>query len=373
MVLTNAPVCRVHQEDTTLQRPTIGKQAHPCAALPPRAVKLTHAMTSTATPLHAFTGRVVSRRIAAALCHWRRGGPGLPSMPKVLVASGLMALAMSANAATQALVMWIGDYPQREARLKGSAADGRLGVQIAQQLGATIPGQLVRLKDEQLDFEHLSLALQDFRNRLRPGDTAVIYFSGHGRRTAKVSAPGCREGLVAHDNRIYFDIFLRDELDAIAKVASRVVMFNDSCHAGGAVTKALDQRELSHDDDDTYQVKVHPGDGRPAATASADCDRPSNLKPKSLPRGGLADRIVYLAAARDDEVAYSTPAGSLATQGWAACLADPAADSNRDGFVSAGELSACAQRWIERNHPRRTQHLEVVTGDAEPLIPAPRR
>lgn len=284
-----------------------------------------------------------------------------------------MVLAMTANAATQALVMWIGDYPQPEARLKGSAADGRLGVQIAHQLGAITREQRVTLQDEQLDFEHLSRALEEFRNRLRPGDTAVIYFSGHGRRAAKVSAPGCREGLVAYDNRIYFDLFLRDELDAIAKVADRVIMFNDSCHAGGAVTKALYPRDLSNDDGDSYQVKVYPSDGRPAAPASVDCNRPSNLKPKILPRGGLTGHIVYLAAAREDEVAYSTPAGSLATQGWAACLADPGADTNRDGFISAGELSACAQRWIERRHPRRTQHLEVVLGDAEHLIPAPRR
>lgn len=279
----------------------------------------------------------------------------------------LLAAAGGAGAATQALVMAIGNYPQREARLKGAPEDARLGAAIARQLGAA-PSRALR--DEQLPLDDMRQVLNDFKRRLRPGDTAVIYFSGHGVRTGKHTGPGCREGLVAFDNRVYFDTLLRDDLDAIAETAGRVILFNDSCHAGGAITKQF-ELPWPGDGDDGYQIKSLPLPIE--ASATADCSRPSNLTPKQLSPQALAARIIYLAAARADEVAFSTPQGSLASQGWAACLADPGADRDRDGYVTASELTTCAQEWIARRHPSHRQNLMTVMGSDERLMKTPAR
>lgn len=292
-----------------------------------------------------------------------------------LLPLSLLCGAVNVTAATHALVMWIGNYAQAEARLKGAEADGRLGVQIAQALGAVGRTQLVLLKDQQVALQPLRDAVRLLRQRVNRGDSVVIYFSGHGLRLSKAGGPGCREGLVAHDNRLYFDTVLRSDLEAVAEVAERVIVFNDSCHAGGAITKGFSLPDTNAGDDDV-QIKAYPLPERVAATpgtAADACSVPSNAVAKSFTLGLPEDRLVYLAAARDDEVAYSTPSGSLASLAWAACLADPAADTDRDGHISAAELNACAQRRIDQRKPLLPQHLQVVLGPRQRLLRTPSR
>lgn len=300
---------------------------------------------------------------------WRRCA-GL----QLLLLASLLCGAVHATAATHALVMWIGNYAQAEARLKGAEVDGRLGVQIARALGAVGSTQLVQLKDQQLALQPLREALRLLRQRVSAGDTVVIYFSGHGLRLRKADGPGCREGLVAYDNRLYFDTVLRSDLEAVAAVAERVIVFNDSCHAGGTITKGFSMPGATGDDD--VQIKAYPLPERVVAmpgTAADACSVPSNAVAKSFALGLPEDRLVYLAAARDDEVAYSTASGSLASLAWAACLVEPATDTDHDGHISAAELNACAQHRIDQRRPLLPQHLQVVLGAGQRLMRTPLR
>src|SRR4051812_44505695 len=56
--------------------------------------------------------------------------------------------------------------------------------------------------------------------------------------------------------------------------------------------------------------------------------------------------LLYVSAAGPNEISYATSQGSLATQAWTACIADPTTDKDHSGTVSGQELQACAQARI---------------------------
>ncbi|MBL8331024.1 MAG: caspase family protein [Rubrivivax sp.] len=298
----------------------------------------------------------------------------LPWLASALVLCGLAA--QPARADTHALILWVGDYPQPGAKLRGVDVDARLAREMAVSLGARAETTL-ELSDAGLTFDALMKAWQDLQARVRPGDRVFIYFSGHGKRLARAAAPGCREGLVTADEKLYLDALLQPQLESLARKAAQVIMFNDSCFSGGAATKQL----LMPGDDD-IQAKSHPGEtglprwGSAAAQAAADaCEVPSNRPvikaPPTLLAQGSDSRLLYLAASAEHEVAWSTSRGSLATRAWHQCLRSPETDLNGDGFISGDELASCATPRARRNAFRQT--VTVRYNASLPLARAPSR
>ena len=302
----------------------------------------------------------------------------LLSLTLLLCAATLAATALRAE--THALIMTIGDYAEPSARLKGGAADARMARDLMVSLGAT--NILPALADRQLNFFRLRDAVQSLQARVRPDDVLVIYYSGHAKRRKGVGA-GCEVALVSADGRFYPDASFQADLEALARVAKRLVVFNDSCHAAGAVAQT---KGFSLGDDE-LQVKAYPDDlddtalpkNSDAAKAQAnvddDCARISNISSKAFGLSGPEDRITYLAAAAPDEVAWSGPDGSLATRAWRTCMADPdaRADSNGDGQLNGRELATCANRVIKTQFPRWRQTVTSLFNVDLPLMRAPRR
>lgn len=277
-----------------------------------------------------------------------------------LLCIALLLVAGAARAESYGLLLWIGNYAEPSAKLQGIRLDAELARDMLRLMG--VPRErTVELSDEQLDFATLRAALVRMRERLRPADTLVIYFSGHGKRLARAAQPGCQEGIVTVDGRLFLDALLQPELEALAGAAGRVIMFNDSCHSGGAATKRFDP------DAPAAQPKAYPlepvldepvakggASNAPDSTCTTPVNRSKAFGAPALPQ----DRMFYLAASADDEVAWATPQGSLATRAWHACLADPrGTDSDGDGRVSGAELAACASAWIARNEPKLRQTI----------------
>lgn len=314
-------------------------------------------------------------RLLCACRPWRAAWRHLLGLASLLAV-------VSARADTHALILTIGNYAEPSAKLVGIDHDARMALDIVKRLGAT---QWVALADRELDFRGMARALDALEQRIRPGDTVIVYYSGHGRRQYSTAWADCQESLVTVDNLNYFETALQADLLALAAKAGRVIMLNDSCHAGGAVTKGFGIESGTAG----AQPKVYPGhlpepaEAKQAAAlqqaspaAQAACYRISNAVTKSfnaLP--GPEGKLVYLAAAGLDEVAWATPEGSLGTRAWHRCVlaADSRDDANRDGRLSARELAQCAQRWLNTAHARLPQRITPQFNADLPLLPVASR
>ena len=285
-------------------------------------------------------------------------------------------LATSAtSAANHALILTLGTYANPDHNLKGGARDAELAHDIALRMGVPA-GNTVWLKNEQLTRSGLGQALKSLVARIARDDKVFIYFSGHGVQSNRVGTPGepasgCSEALATYEGSVYYDADLRQDLDKLAAKASQVVMFNDSCFAGGTATKALASPTGNSAVDATsgnspgpetakyYTGPVNGGSGASAKAGSASdpgyvCGRavnePASKLFRSFEGAGRSSQVFYLAGAADNELGFSTPQGSLATLAWSACLKDPATDSDGSGLITGEELVTCANRYIKARH-----------------------
>ena len=269
-----------------------------------------------------------------------------------LASLGLAAAALAplAQADDHALILWIGQYADAQIRIVGVEQDARLARGMARAMG--VPERnITELKNEQLTHAGIKAALAGLQARNRAGDNVMLYFSGHGQQRDRVlGGGGCSEGLATFEGGVYYDLLLRDQLDALADAARRVVMFNDTCHSGGPVTKSFNPNP-----DPELQPKAYPV-ANPAGQGSAGniskgsgeavdpgypCGMASNAISKAMGDTGnrRRDRVVYLAAAAADEAAFPSAQGSIATRAWSACL--------QSGSQTGAELQRCAQNWVQ--------------------------
>ncbi|MEV7887812.1 hypothetical protein ACWD3I_16330 [Streptomyces sp. NPDC002817] len=89
----------------------------------------------------------------------------------------------------------------------------------------------------------MPVGIRNHLGRCGPGDTALLWFCGHGSRRPTDDpcvASGWSEALVCHDSRyaggqpLLEDAELGAPLDEIAARGAHVVAVLDSCHSGGA-------------------------------------------------------------------------------------------------------------------------------------------
>jgi hypothetical protein len=154
------------------------------------------------------------------------------------------------------------------------------------------------------------------------------------------------------------DSELLKDLEWIAAKARQVVMLNDSCHSGGAVTKGF-----AFPAEADFQIKAYPypldDSGAAKSAGGHTCGEYANqTKGLDLQFGSSPDlrqRIFHLGAAGEDEAAFVNGDGSIATRAWAACLTR-AAGAGRSQ-LSGNELANCAQHWLEANTPRWKQTI----------------
>jgi len=274
----------------------------------------------------------------------------------------LASISVTASAETRGLILAIADYPG-PAALPGVKKDVALAKRLAQWM--RVPERsLVILQDGGLKLDGFRRTLQDFSNSVRPGDEVFLYYSGHGGRMelARTGAtPQCAESFVAADLKFFMDKDFKSWLEGISAKASKVVVFADSCHSGGLADEKAKSATRSVNKDlrpkfFTAKAELSPGGGT--------CE-PVNLAKAVVMTRTLRSNSAYIAAARDNEVAWSTSRGSSASMAWVSCLETPGTDKDGSGSISVEELRQCGQEWLGRNN--FNQHLHVV-GNAQMVL-----
>lgn len=262
------------------------------------------------------------------------------------LAAVLLGAATGAVAASHALILWIGDYGRADLNLPGLEIDARNAREIARLMG--VPPQNVReVSNRTLTRQRIAAELGELDRRIAPGDRVFVYYSGHGHQVAGQYGARCTEGLVVQGPDLYVDGDFQDALTSLGRKASQVVVMNDSCFSGGAATRSLVAPPAPGWVGKFYPASV----GVSTAIAPGyQCGEAVNKMLRSLEvveKSSDAAQVLYVAASSDTEVAFATPNGSVATNAWLQCLADPRADVNRSGSINGRELQSCAQRLID--------------------------
>jgi uncharacterized caspase-like protein len=250
-----------------------------------------------------------------------------------------------------ALIIGIAEYASPEVdSLPGVAADMVSARKIALSMG--IPEKNITiLRNQEATKVKIMQAFQEFSALAADGGRAFIYFSGHGSRDYDPTTKSCYEGLLSYDRQL----ITNDEIAAATKklneqVDKTIVMF-DACHSGGVLNAStkLQTRGAS-----TSQLKPK-FFSKVTSSDMAMCAQATNFKTrgffdKSTRLGALQENLVFITAARPDEVSYDEGAskGGVATQAIRDCLLGGAKDLNASGGVSLEEVQACSQELVNK-------------------------
>jgi Caspase domain/Domain of unknown function (DUF4384) len=272
-----------------------------------------------------------------------------------------------------ALIIGIAEYESPEVEsLPGVAADMVSAKKIALAMG--IPERnMTILRNQDATKVKIMKAFQEFSALAADGGRAFIYFSGHGSRDYDATAKSCYEGLLSYDRQL----ITNDEIAAATKklneqVDKTIVMF-DSCYSGGVLNAGtkLQTRGAS-----TSQLKPK-FFSKATSSDMAMCAQATNFKTrgffdKSTRLGALQENLVYITAARPDEVSYDEgeSKGGVATQAIRDCLLGGAKDLNASGGVSLEEVQACSQELVNKklSGPIYLPHHITIRGNRN-LIP----
>ena len=272
-----------------------------------------------------------------------------------------------------ALIIGIAEYASPEVdSLPGVAADMVSAQKIALAMG--IPEKNITiLRNQEATKVKIMQAFQEFSALAADGGRAFIYFSGHGSRDYDPTTKSCYEGLLSYDRQL----ITNDEIAAATKklneqVDKTIVMF-DSCYSGGVLNAGtkLQTRGAS-----ASQLKPK-FFSKTTSSEAAMCLQATNFKTrgffdKSTRLGALQENLVFITAARPDEVSYDEGAskGGVATQAIRDCLLGGAKDLNASGGVSLEEVRACSQELVNAKltGPVALPHHITIRGNRN-LIP----
>jgi Caspase domain/Domain of unknown function (DUF4384) len=294
-------------------------------------------------------------------------------MPGHIARSGLAALFAAIGAwgpvcfaADRALIMTISDYAGVN-DLPGVRLDADNARKILAGIG--FGSDDLRIVDgTRLTLAGMHDALAQLAHDTADGDRVFVYFSGHG--TSYSVGDRCEQALVSQDLKPFSSREFLRYLTDLRDRTSRVVVVLDACFSGG-VAQAADQgtRSLS---------PLKPKYSQLSGTAR--CSTPVNLTAADLAglrslKGAinLERNYVYLAAARDNEVAFDDRLrGGVASSALVDCLAAVPPDVDHSGSVSFGELTVCAQGRINQRYPHddTRQHLVITGNDGLPVMAA---
>lgn len=261
----------------------------------------------------------------------------------LIATTGIRSVAKPATTTAHALIMTIGDYQGEIPKLRGVPYDAATATAIAIQMG--VPQKNIQtLKDGELTLDGMRRAFDALEAKLSGNDQVFVYYSGHGARMLLKDESGverCTEMLLMVDGQGFLDTELEDRLKRLSQKTQKTIVFLDACHSGGVTTRAIAKSAA-------YAPKSYTPPGQ-------NCTKPSNvltrsvLAAKAAGAGNGGNNSVFIAAARDSEISLDQPGkGGVASQAWLDCLADPAADADGSGGLSADEIRLCAQARIEK-------------------------
>ncbi len=302
--------------------------------------------------------------------------PSLRRMALAAAAFGLFCAAAPSHAENHALIMWIGDYGGR-GDLPGIDLDAANARKIAKLMGVP-EGNITEISNAALTPRGVSGALAGLQNRIKDGDKAFVYYSGHGTQGAGVggTTSRCTEAMAVRDG-IFIDSDLEAALTRLGNKASQVVMMNDSCFSGGAATRSLAPTL------EGLVPKFLPAKANTAVTSAYSCGSAENASRMTRSLGALekdprGPQVLYVAASTDAQVSFATSKGSLATLVWTACLGASSTDANGSGSINGEELRACSQAILDKANARQTIMLQgnaalplTFTSQATTAVAAP--
>jgi len=280
-----------------------------------------------------------------------------------------------ARASRHALIIGVGEYSRPGiSSLKGVKHDIKSAAQIARTMGVA-PENITYLRDTDATAQNIRLAFRSMEKRMRQGDRAFVYYSGHGTRWIDTSfdSNACTEGLLATDGQALTNREISRLLMPISRKAEKLMVFYDACHSGGLANQPLRTRSLT-----TSGGQLTPkfsGEVSPER-----CATPSNMKTRSLSgelgrMGAVPSNTVFIAASRPDEVSFDDPrSGGLATVAWRDCLLGKAADLDGSGAITVDETTQCAQIGLDKRlqgQPDILGQKMTIGGNRQFVIGAP--
>jgi Caspase domain/Domain of unknown function (DUF4384) len=299
---------------------------------------------------------------------------GRESTGNTALTLGVRSLPPRAN--RHALIIGISRYADPSTpQLPGTRIDKESATQMATAM--QVPADNIQyLEDAQATGDNIRKALRDLTDKVQDGDRVFIHFSGHGTRYNDPLSGGCVEALLAYDGGTH-GVLTNREMAALLKPLTnktdKLFVMYDACHSGGVVQAASSVRTRG------FQNANDEGQLRPKfAGISEECGRPVNVKTRNLVveaknTGTLPEDIVFLSAARDNEVSFDDELkGGLATQYMRDCMLRDAKDLDNSGAITIDEIRSCAQEKINNrmaNDLNYKPHNLVLNGNAN-FVPA---
>ncbi len=176
---------------------------------------------------------------------------------------GLSAGGNATGGRTFGIFAGISDYPGTGSDLDFTAEDAVRVRDAVIRGGGMLPQDAITLIDQDATSENLENALGEIASQAGPDDTFVFFFSGHGGRLERGSGPeltdpvGLDETLVLYDEEIRDDR-MRELFEQIE--AGTTLIFLDSCFSGGFAKDLISvpgrMGMFSSEEDVTSQVAV---------------------------------------------------------------------------------------------------------------------
>lgn len=284
----------------------------------------------------------------------------------LVVTTGVRGYKRPASKQIHALILAAGEYTTPGITpLKGVVHDVQTAKEIAARLGVP-ESNLTVLQNKDVTLQGIRDSFKALEERIAPGDDVFVYYTGHGARQLIQDPSGdrCGESLVTIDGYAFSDRELSDVLERMSATAKKIIVFFDACHSGGVTTRSAKAADL------VPKTTSLPGQGKSCSIPANIVKRSIAAKSKTAGAGG--QNYVYIAAARDDEVAFDNPkSGGIASQAWLACLKGEAKDLDRSGGLSARELVDCAQKKVNEkigDRPTIKPHNISITGNADLVL-----
>ena len=319
--------------------------------------------------------------VRASAVDLQAGSSAASAMPSGRESAGNTALTLGVRGLPprinrHALIIGISRYADASTpQLPGTRIDKESATQMATAM--QVPASNIQyLEDAEATGDNIRKALRELTEKVQDGDRVFIHFSGHGTRYNDPVAGGCVEALLAYDGGTHGVLTNREMADLLKPLTNKTdklfVMY-DACHSGGVVQAASSVRTRGfHNANDEGQLRPK------FAGISEECGRPVNVKTRNLVVeaknvGTLPEDIVFLSAARDNEVSFDDELkGGLATQYMRDCMLRDAKDLDNSGAITMDEIRSCAQEKINNrmaNDVNYKPHNLVLNGNAN-FVPA---
>ena len=265
---------------------------------------------------------------------------------KSALISCLSVLSFSASAENYALIMGISEY--QKSPLLGVKKDIKTAISIAKSLNVPARNMTVK-KDKELTLQGINQAIKAFEQKIKKGDKAFIYFSGHGSSFTKPGAQDeCEKALVTQEMAYLNKNTFHQKLTGIANKAGKTFVMIDACFSGGL---AVSSKELERN----YGEEM-PKSKFFAKSSSDSCATVTNYSSKGLRDFGVESasqtpNYFLLASSSPMEVSIDggLSYGGFATTTFYNCLQkDQGVDRNGDSVITLEEVQYCAQQDINR-------------------------